>query len=353
MTFSARIIGWQRTHGRHDLPWQRTRDPYRVWLSEIMLQQTQVATVVPYFERFLARFPDIAVLAAAPIDEVMAAWAGLGYYSRARNLHRCAQAIVARHGGTFPRTASEMEALPGIGRSTAAAIAAFSYGVSAAILDGNVKRVLSRHFGVAGNPSSAAVELRLWKLSEAQLPASDVETYTQGVMDLGATVCTRRSPQCDVCPLRTSCVALRDGLVDQLPQVRPVRVRPVRSATLALIADRGGAVLLERRAPAGIWGGLMSLPEFDAAVSDDELVAAIDRRYGLRGRVVGRLAPVRHDFTHYRLLMTPCLLQATRASAVGDSASLAWLGSDQLEDAALPAPIRRLLLEHRNAAAVT
>jgi A/G-specific adenine glycosylase len=343
MTFSERIIAWQRVHGRHDLPWQRTRDPYRIWLAEIMLQQTQVATVVPFFRRFLERCPDVTTLASADIDDVMEAWAGLGYYSRARNLHRCAQAIVTQYGGTFPRSAAELAGLPGIGRSTAAAIAAFAHGASAAILDGNVKRVLARHFGVAGEPASAAVERELWRLSVAQLPAGDIEVYTQGLMDLGATVCLRGRPHCDACPLRTTCAALRDGRVDELPHPRRVRERPLRAATLALISDDDGLVLLERRTPAGIWGGLLSLPEFEADVSDEALIAAIDRRYGLSGHVVGRLAPLRHEFTHYSFLMTPCLLRATHASASNDSAALVWLASNQVDAAALPAPIRRLL----------
>jgi A/G-specific adenine glycosylase len=350
MPFSEKIIAWQRVHGRHDLPWQRTRDPYRIWLAEVMLQQTQVATVEPFFRRFLERFPDVTALASAEIDGVMEAWAGLGYYSRARNLHRCAQAIVTQYRGIFPRPAAELAGLPGIGRSTAAAITAFAYGTSAAILDGNVKRVLARHFGVAGEPGSAAVERELWRLSEAQLPAGDIEVYTQGLMDLGATVCLRARPHCDACPLRTTCAALRDGRVDELPHPRRARGRPLRAATLALICDDDGLVLLERRMPAGVWGGLLSLPEFEADVSDETLLAAIDRRYGLRGHVVARLAPVRHEFTHYSFLMTPCLLRAANASVCNDSAALVWLASDQVEAAALPAPIRRLL---RDTCAVT
>ena len=353
MTFSKRIIAWQRAYGRNDLPWQGTRDPYRVWLSEIMLQQTQVATALPFFRRFVARFPDVAALAAADIDEVMQAWAGLGYYSRARNLHRCAQAIVSGHGGTFPRSQAELVALPGIGRSTAAAIAAFAYGTSAAILDGNVKRVLARHFAVAGDPASAAVNRELWRLSETLRPAGDIEAYTQGLMDLGATVCTRRRPCCDACPLRASCVAWREGRVDELPQARRARERPLRSATLALIADSEGLVLVERRTPAGIWGGLMSLPEFEADIDDAALVAAIDRRYGLSGHVVGRLAPVRHEFTHYSFLITPCVVRATRAPSVNDPAAFSWLAPDQVETAALPTPVRRLLRGIARPAAVT
>jgi A/G-specific adenine glycosylase len=343
MTLADRVVAWQRQHGRHDLPWQGTFDAYRIWLSEVMLQQTQVATVIPYFERFIARFPDLQALAAAPVDEVMAAWAGLGYYSRARNLHRCAQRVVADHGGTFPRSSAELARLPGIGRSTAAAIAVFAHGERAAILDGNVKRVLARHFGVEGYPGAAATGRELWRLAEAELPVTAIESYTQGLMDLGATICLRRRPRCGACPLEGSCVAAREGRVEELPAPRPARVRPLRSATVALIVDERGAVVLERRAPAGIWGGLMSAPEFDADLTDAELEAEVTSRLGLQATVVRYLEPLRHEFSHYSFVMRPRLVRVTGARAIADAAGYAWLDADAVRAAALPAPVRRLL----------
>jgi A/G-specific adenine glycosylase len=330
-------------HGRHDLPWQGTRDPYRIWLSEVMLQQTQVATVIPYYQRFVERFRNVDALATATIDAVLSAWAGLGYYSRARNLHRCAQVIATEHAGQFPRSAAELERLPGIGRSTAAAIAAFAFGERAAILDGNVKRVLARHFAIAGHPGASTVERALWAIAEQQLPDSDIGAYTQGLMDLGSAVCTRRQPLCARCPVHATCVARRDGRIAELPTPRPSKARPVRAATLALISDASGAVLLERRAPVGIWGGLLSLPEFEAEVSDTDLACQIERRFALTASLVGRLEPVRHEFSHYSFVMLPRVLRATQACAAAEAAAVEWLRPDRFEHAALPAPIRRLL----------
>jgi A/G-specific adenine glycosylase len=343
MTFPERVIAWQQRHGRHGLPWQGTRDPYRIWLSEVMLQQTQVATVIPYYERFLERFADVRALAAAPVDAVLAAWAGLGYYSRARHLHRCAQIVVADHGGAFPPSAARLAELPGVGRSTAAAIAVFAFGERAAILDGNVKRVLARHFGVDGDLGAVATERRLWDLAVSQLPQAAVEPYTQGLMDLGATICTRTRPGCGDCPVRASCVALREDRVAELPRPRAARARPLRTATLALITDRSGAVLLERRAPTGIWGGLMSAPEFDADPADAALAAAIALRYALQVEVVRHLAPVRHEFSHYSFLMHPRVARVTGGAAMSSPGQLEWLRAEDFERAALPAPILRLL----------
>jgi A/G-specific adenine glycosylase len=342
MTFSDRVVAWQRRHGRHDLPWQRTRDPYLIWLSEVMLQQTQVATVIPYFDRFVGRFPDVRTLAAAALDDVMAAWAGLGYYSRARNLHRCAGEVVARHGGEFPRTTAALAELPGIGRSTAAAIAAFAYGERAAILDGNVKRVFARHFGIEGHPGAMSTERAMWHLAEAQLPVAGVESYTQGLMDLGATVCVRRRPRCDDCPVSATCVARTVGRVGELPAPRPARSRPLRTATLALLVH-DGMILIERRALDGIWGGLFSVPEFDADFADAELQAAVERRFGLHGAVIRHFEPLRHEFSHYSFLMQPRVVRVTGAAALAESAGLAWLALHDVDAAALPAPVRRLL----------
>jgi A/G-specific adenine glycosylase len=340
--FAGRVIRWQRAHGRRDLPWQGGRDPYRIWVSEVMLQQTQVAAAIPYYLRFVHRFPDVRALAVAPAADVMAAWAGLGYYTRARNLHRCAQFVVERHGGEFPRSVRALSELPGIGRSTAAAIAAFAFGARAAILDGNVKRVLARHFGVAGYPGTAAVERQLWTLAEELLPGDGIEAYTQGLMDLGATLCVRTRPRCGACPVARSCVALAQGRTAELPAPRPARVRPLRHATVVIIRDDDGATLLETRPPTGIWGGLVSLPEFDADASDQALRTSIADRYEFDVVLEGSLPHVRHEFSHYSLVMQPRLARIRRALGASDCAAR-LVGRDALRESALPAPIRRLL----------
>jgi A/G-specific adenine glycosylase len=250
--FATRLIAWQRTHGRHDLPWQGTRDPYRIWVSEIMLQQTQVTTVLPYYGPFLAAFPDVSALAAAPIDRVLELWSGLGYYRRAHHLHAAARKVVAQHGGRFPRDAETIATLPGIGRSTAAAIAAFAFGERAAILEGNVKRVLARHRGIKGFPGTPKVEAELWKIAEALLPKRGIETYTQALMDLGATICTRAMPRCNECPVAADCTARNDDRVTELPSPRPAKSRPSRAVRM-LLMEHAGAILLEKRPDAGIW----------------------------------------------------------------------------------------------------
>lgn len=342
MSFPHRIATWQQAHGRHHLPWQNTGDAYRVWLSEVMLQQTQVATVIPYYLRFVERFPDVRALAAAPLDAVLAAWAGLGYYSRARLLHRCAQQVVQQHAARFPADAAQLAALPGIGRSTSAAIAVFAGGARAAILDGNVRRVFARHFGVEGDPAGAATQKVLWRIAERELPHDGVAAYTQGLMDLGATVCTRSRPRCDVCPVSASCVALRDGRIAELPARRPPRDRPQRAATLALLLDGDATVLLQRRAPTGIWGGLLSAPEFDEGISGPELLQQLARRFGLRGQVARSLPPLRHEFTHYSFVMHPRVVQVTGGGAAAQS-PLERLALQDAASAALPAPLLRLL----------
>ncbi len=333
--FSNRLIAWQRQHGRHDLPWQGTRDPYRIWLSEIMLQQTQVATVPPYYQRFLARFPDVAALAEAPLDAILAAWAGLGYYARARNLHRCARQVMERHGGAFPSRAAELAELAGVGRSTAAAIAVFSAGERAAILDGNVKRVLCRHQAIAGFPGTKAIENQLWQLAENLLPESDIEAYTQGLMDLGATLCTRSRPDCAACPLAVDCLARLQGRQAELPSPRRRAERPWREVDCVVLLA-GKRVLLERRPPVGIWGGLLALPEGKA----DEVCI----RFGLPPATATPLPEVDHDFTHFRLRLRPwlCPLAAALPWAAGE-ADHRWLDLDEIEAAALPAPVLRLL----------
>ena len=331
--FSERLIAWQKSAGRHDLPWQQTRDPYLIWLSEIMLQQTQVATVIPYFERFLARFPTLSDLAEAPPEVVIEHWAGLGYYARARNLHRCAQQLVAVDGEKWPISTAQLCALPGIGRSTAAAIAAFAFGQRAAILDGNVKRVLCRHFGIEGFPGQAAVERELWELAERLLPDADIEAYTQGLMDLGATVCTRSRPRCEVCPLAATCVARLNDRQSDLPASRPRAKLPERRAGFVLISD-GMNLLLERRPPHGLWGGLLVPPEGDPA--------AVLARLGLDAENCQDLAPLKHAFTHFRLTLEPVLCIVKPAATLNEP-GMQWVAIDTAAHAGVPTPIRKLI----------
>ena len=338
-TFAQRLIAWQHRAGRSDLPWQNTRDPYRIWLSEIMLQQTQVATVIPYYLRFVAAFPDIDTLAAAPLERVLEHWSGLGYYRRAHLLHRAAQAIVAEHGSDFPRDAAAIAGLPGIGRSTAAAIAAFAYGVRGAILDGNVKRVLARHEGIAGNASDPIVERVLWTRAEALLPRRDIEAYTQGLMDLGATVCLRQRPRCEACPVAADCIARRDDRIAELPAPRAKRTLPQRAATVLLL-ERNGEVLLERRPNIGIWSGLWSLPEISEG---EDPVAHCLRRFAAEVVAAPALAPIEHGFTHFHLTLTaqPCAVRRWPQRA--EESGLIWLPLADVGGAALPAPVKKLL----------
>ncbi len=337
--FSAHLLAWHQRHGRHDLPWQCTRDAYRIWVAEIMLQQTQVAAVIPYYQRFLERFPDIATLAGAPQDEVLRLWSGLGYYSRARNLLRAAQLVRDHHSGVFPRALDDIEALPGIGRSTAAAIAAFAYGTRAAILDGNVKRVLARHFAVAGFPGDKRIENRLWQLAEAQLPPRAIGPYTQAMMDLGATLCTRAKPRCSDCPLAQSCRALALGRVGDLPTPRPSKAVPTR-ATHMLLLVRSGKLLLEKRPPSGIWGGLWSLPEID----DDAGARAHCRaHYGCSIAAPQPLAPLAHGFTHFKLQIQPLLCRVEKLAPAARAPGLIWLSLEKAHAAAIPVPVRKLI----------
>lgn len=344
--FARQVIAWQRTHGRHTLPWQRTRDPYRVWLSEIMLQQTQVATVLGYYERFLQRFPDVRALAAAPQDDVLALWSGLGYYSRARNLHRCAQAVVAEHGGEFPRHSSQLAALPGIGRSTAAAIAAFCFGERVAILDGNVKRVLTRFLGFDGDLAEAAQERALWNLATGLLPNEGIEAYTQGLMDLGATLCLARSPNCLICPVREGCAAAREGR----PERYPVKTRKLRRSSREHVwlwlrwRDRHWLV---QRPEQGVWAGLWSLPEFESTGSLGTASA------GWPGE--GEALPsFTHVLTHLDWTLHPRRWtfpadtpQATIDRIVAAWPSGRWFTMGEALDAGLPAPLRKLLVQSR------
>jgi A/G-specific adenine glycosylase len=342
-TFSSAVIGWQQQHGRHALPWQNTTDAYRIWLSEIMLQQTQVAAVLTYYARFLERFPTLVSLAEAPSEDVMALWSGLGYYTRARNLHACAKRVVAEYGGVFPADPKLLAGLPGIGRSTAAAIAAFSSGARAAILDGNVKRVFARVFGVDQYPGIKPVEDALWRRAEALLPERGIESYTQGLMDLGATLCTRSSPDCARCPLRERCIAFATGRTAELPVRKPKKTKPEKRVAMLVIVD-GGQVLLEQRAGSGIWGGLLSLPEADGHVAVDEAapdVLAAASRFG-EVEEVQALLPLVHVFTHYKLYIHPHRIAlAQRAQVDG----FVWWRLDAIADAPLPAPVKKLLIE--------
>jgi A/G-specific adenine glycosylase len=335
--FAVRLIAWQRAHGRHDLPWQNTRDPYRIWVSEIMLQQTQVSAVIGYYQRFLARLPDIESLAQANEDEVLALWAGLGYYARARNLQQAARLVIERHGGRFPADYDAVCALPGIGRSTASAICAFAFGARRAILDGNVKRVLARHFGVEGFPGERRVEQRLWALSEQLVPERDVEPYTQGLMDLGARLCVRSAPACSACPLSASCIALRDKRTAQLPAPRPVRALPRREATM-LVLWHSGEVLLEKRPASGIWGGLWCFPEVDGARVEQEA----STRFGATVQAATRLGVIEHGFTHFRLRITPVLARAVQPPSAGEPGRV-WLTPADALGAAIPVPVRHIL----------
>jgi A/G-specific adenine glycosylase len=339
LPFASRLVRWHKKHGRHDLPWQGTTDPYRIWVSEIMLQQTQVAAVIPYFTRFMAAFPDLRALAKASSDKVMQHWSGLGYYSRARNLHQAAKIMVSDWDGKFPPSAAEIETLPGIGRSTASAIAAFAYGERVAILDGNVKRVLCRAFGIAGFPGEKKVENRLWKLATSLLPKTGIEIYTQALMDLGATVCTRGKPACELCPLADNCVAYREGKIALLPTPRPKKTVPKRN-TAMLILLRGDQVLVELRPPLGIWGGLWSLPE---APVDANWLAVCKTRFGARVVEADRLAPVMHGFTHFTLEILPVLCNAEDDVTALSEPGYRWLRRKDIAGAALPAPVKRLL----------
>ena len=333
---AAAVIRWQRAHGRHGLPWQGTRDAYRVWLSEVMLQQTQVSTVLDYYPRFLARFPDVRALAAAPLDDVLALWSGLGYYSRARNLHRCAMAVVADHGGEFPRSSAALAMLPGIGRSTAAAIAAFCFGERAAILDGNVRRVLARALGFDGDLASAPEVNRLWVLAEGLLPRRDVDVYTQGLMDLGATLCLARKPDCGRCPLADACLARASGRPESLP-VKTRRLKRGRRVHALLWLRRAGKVYLVQRPATGVWAGLWSLPEFDRAAALEDLVD------GWPG--AGEWLPnIEHALTHFDWTLQPL---AWRLPARGKLPQRVpegrWFTVPEALALGLPAPIRRLL----------
>ncbi len=344
-TFATRVLAWYDRHGRHDLPWQADPTPYRVWVSEIMLQQTRVETVVSYYQRFLQRFPDVQALAAAPLDEVLHLWSGLGYYARARNLHAAAVRLCAAHGGHFPQDIDALVALPGIGRSTAGAILSLACGQRHPILDGNVKRVLARFHAVEGWPGRTAVLKRLWALAERHTPRERVADYTQAMMDLGATLCTRGTPDCDACPLNADCAALAQGRPQAYPAPRPKRALPVREVYMLLLVNGEGEVWLQQRPPSGVWGGLWSLPEFDGP---DALLDWCGRFTG-RAVEARELPALRHTFSHFRLDIRPRLVRLENpAFSVMEGEGCVWYNSRQPQSLGLAAPVRRLLdsLEH-------
>jgi A/G-specific adenine glycosylase len=338
--FAPSVLRWFDTDGRKDLPWQRDPTPYRVWVSEIMLQQTQVATVTGYFARFMGRFPDVQTLANAKLDEVLHLWSGLGYYARARNLHRAAHAVVKFHGGDLPRMLDEVMALPGIGRSTAGAILALARGERHPVLDGNVKRVLARHFGIEGDPGDAAVEKRMWALADACTPHARVAEYTQGIMDLGATVCSRSRPACLLCPVNSECIASQRNLQDRLPSPRRRARRPEREAWL-VVATRGGRkVLVERRPPVGIWGGLWGLPEFPTRSHAEQWC-----REQLSGSSVPQSGePLRHAFSHFDYEMRPLVVRCLgKAAGLRDDDRYRWYDVANPARVGLPKPITTLI----------
>ena len=340
--FATRLISWQRQHGRHDLPWQASRNPYHVWLSEIMLQQTQVVTVIAYYLRFLELFPTLPDLAAASQDQVLAAWSGLGYYSRARNLHQAAQQIMTKHGGKFPQNVQQVAELPGIGPSTAAAICAFSFGQRHAILDGNVKRVLCRFFGIDGFPGQKAVENQLWQIARQLAPLQDIEAYTQAQMDLGATVCTRGKPQCQICPLQEDCVARQQGRTATLPTPRPKKAIPERETVMLLISD-GQRLLLQKRPTTGIWGGMWSFPEIDSTLAAETWCLT---HLGIAAEALPPLAEFVHVFTHFRLTITPLPMRVAAHPAANESGYL-WLTPAEADAAGIPASVRKILASVR------
>lgn len=339
--FSTRVLRWFDHNGRKDLPWQREPTPYRVWVSEIMLQQTQVKTVMPYYERFMARFPDVAALARAELDEVLHQWSGLGYYTRARNLHRAARMVCDDHGGVFPTDVELVQALPGIGRSTAGAILSLASGQRHPILDGNVKRVLCRYHGVEGWPGQSAVTNELWALAESHTPEARIAEYTQAIMDMGATVCTRSRPTCLLCPLEEGCTARRLGMIDRLPARKARAPIPERDTVFVILRDAAGAVLLQRRPPAGVWGGLWSFPE---CTPQTDIAAWCLDTQGHVPLAIRQLAAVRHTFSHFRLNILPVVVEIDGPpSRVMEPDEALWYNTASPPNCGLAAPVTALL----------
>ncbi|QIB65784.1 A/G-specific adenine glycosylase [Kineobactrum salinum] len=339
--FARRVLDWFDQHGRKDLPWQQSIDPYRVWVSEIMLQQTQVRTVIPYFQRFMEAFPRVQDLADAPVDEVLHLWTGLGYYARARNLHRAAREVCDHHGGRFPANVDQLSELPGIGRSTAGAIVSIAFRQRASILDGNVKRVLARYHAVPGWPGQTAVHRELWQLAEQHTPTRRVADYSQAMMDLGATLCTRSRPRCEDCPLSVDCAARRADSQADYPGKKPRKTMPVRATIFLIVRDAGGSVLLQRRPPSGIWGGLWCFPQLDEQAAAGNW--CLDR-FGLMPTELAPAEPFRHTFSHYHLDIQPLLATLPgepQAVMAGDDQL--WYNVAQPSQIGLAAPVARLL----------
>ena len=341
--FSTRLLGWFAQHGRKDLPWQQNPTPYRVWVSEIMLQQTQVTTVIPYFERFMQRFPDVLRLANAAQDEVLHLWTGLGYYARGRNLHKAAQQIRDLYSGEFPTQLEQVIQLPGIGPSTAGAILSLSQGQGHAILDGNVKRVLARYHAIEGWPGTPSIEKELWQLAEQHTPKQNNAAYTQAIMDLGATVCRRSKPLCPICPQNQTCAALAQNIQNQLPTPRPKKTLPCKTTTMLMLDNGRGELLLQQRPPAGIWGGLWSFPELtQTAPSDAEIQQWCLEQLGHEIKISQRWPVLRHTFSHFHLDIEPVWLRSTRQDQIADSNS-AWYSASAPTSIGLAAPVKQLL----------
>ncbi len=337
---SSRLLRWYDDNGRKDLPWREDNEPYRIWVSEIMLQQTQVATVIPYYKRFIARFPTVHALAAAPLDEVLHLWTGLGYYARGRNVHKTARILVEDYQGAFPRDIERLCALPGIGRTTAGAILAFAHGQRHAILDGNVKRVLARYHRLHGWPGRSAVARRLWALAERHTPHARIADYTQAVMDLGATVCRRAAPRCDVCPLRRTCAARLHGDPLAFPTPAPRRDKPEKAVCVVMIRD-AGRILLERRPAAGVWGGLWGFPE---CAPEADVAAFIKGRYRMEVAPEPHWDPIRHSFTHFHLRITPVPARLiTNGGGIMEAGDLVWYNLLYPDERGLAAPVKSLL----------
>lgn len=338
---TSHILKWHDQYGRHDLPWQGSTDPYLIWISEIMLQQTQVATVIPYFQRFVTAFPNVSTLSNADIDTVLHLWTGLGYYARARNLHKTAQIIVNDHHSSFPTNFEDVLALPGIGRSTAGAILAFSQGQHHAILDGNVKRVLSRYYEIDGWYGKKTVADQLWELAQINTPKKRIQQYTQAIMDFGATLCKRSKPQCNTCPLANHCGAFQNNRVNELPQGKPKTVKPTKETTLLLIQNEQKEVLLQRRPPAGIWGGLWCPPETSSSKNKIQLD-------GLTITIKKKLPRFKHTFSHYHLMITPAIASSEQSkSQINEASDQIWYNLDSPPQVGLAAPVKSLLDQYK------
>lgn len=340
------VLHWFDAYGRKYLPWQQNKTPYRVWISEIMLQQTQVSTVIPYFERFMARFSDITSLANAEEDEVLHLWTGLGYYNRARNLHRAAQIVTRDLHGKFPDTLEQLQHLPGIGRSTAGAILAIAYQKKAAILDGNVKRVLTRLHGITEWPGEKKVTEQLWALAEQYTPSDRIADYTQAIMDIGATLCTRGTPRCPECPLQQYCAANLQGIANTLPKKKTTTILPVRQVTMLILLKNNNRVLLEKRAATGVWSGLWSLPEIIGTPSPDEIKKICRQRFSHTASDIVMQENFRHTLSHFHLNIIPAFItiKEDKRKIMMEANQQIWYNLQQPDVVGLPAPVKKLLM---------